>query len=610
MIIKAIRIRTADSRHLQNTLRHVLRGKENELISVLRGSHRDVLDMRDDAETHGAKYAVRHYAIAPAEAMTREQAEHTVGRLATEFGFDRDSAVLIEHGKARRDGTGHPVHWHLLAPEVDPVRGRCLDAHHMHARHEKVARLTEAACGHQMVKGRHNKAVVNALATEAPTIAAAVVAAGLTDGAPGREAYTHAQHQQAKRAGRSMPEMKAAVAAAWSAADGRVAFEAALVDVGLRLAAGKKGGVWVVETFDGSMVGSVDRLTKTPRAEVAERLEKKEGTHGTADRAGDRENESRYDGDHQATDRSRGRRRGQDRENFAGAGEAAGDDGRDPSRPHPRHLSRCGEAAALTARLARPGDAALASALLVARDAAGKARDEMVPPRAERDTPSQPSRAGRRRAETAAITSGPSRPGDMALAAAMAAAGTRDAALTAIRRGAEEINARAQRRAAALAAEAAATARLRNTEDVRRRAAQALDAHDVQRPRGLWAAITGRSRRWRERRDHLDAAFDAAVRAEQAAERAAAAPRRAVAAVGRDGQRDAERRDALQRAEAAIRAGDRNVTEAAAHGDIATAIRLFRPPSRSVPSRAGRDGREPAPTVATPVLTPRPPWVK
>lgn len=194
----------------------------------------------------------------------------------------------------------------------------------------------------------------------------------------------------------------------------------------------------------------------------------------------------------------------------------------------------------------------------------------------------------------------------------MVAAGTLDAALTAIRDQAAEIDARVRRRAAALTAEAAVTARLRDAEAARRRAERALDSHDEQQPRGLWARLTGKLRRWREERKRLDAAFDVAIQQERAAEQSAAVPRRAVAAVGRDGTRDAERWDALHRAEAAVRAGRRDVMEAAAGGDLDTAIRLSRPPPRPVPSRAERDGRkpEPGPTAPAPSPVPRPPRAK
>ncbi|PWC45870.1 hypothetical protein TSO221_15055 [Azospirillum sp. TSO22-1] len=188
----------------------------------------------------------------------------------------------------------------------------------------------------------------------------------------------------------------------------------------------------------------------------------------------------------------------------------------------------------------------------------------------------------------------------------MDAAGAQDAALSAIRRGMEEIEARRRQRAAALAAEAATTARLRDAEEVRRGAGRALDKHDERRPSGLWAAITGRTRWWRQERERLEAVHDAAVRAERAAERDAAVSCRTVAAVGRDGRRDAERREALRRVEAAVLAGRRAVTETAGRGNIDAAVRLVRPP-RPAP----RDGHGTVPTPEPDAPGPRliPKWV-
>ncbi|WP_148294325.1 relaxase/mobilization nuclease domain-containing protein [Azospirillum sp. B506] len=628
-------------RHLANSRQQMVRlGASRGLVAAsIAEQVAELGDVVAHARTRQPLYHC-HADPPPGVAWTEAQWSRYWTRFEGEFGLGNQpfaEAIHIKNGREHR----HRVYSRIRAD------GTAIRLDHDHARREKIHRVTEHDEGMPFVGGKHNRAVATALEREGRhDVAEAMRAAGMLN-APRPVAPTTPQERaQQDRTAVPVADVRAAAWAAYQSADP----EAALACQGLRLAAGDEGAVIVDATGAAHSwarcvgAGAKAAGTKGPGARAAKsavaalplpRLEQarrairdragaapdivpppppppqQESAHDhiTApaavvgrDRADNRGDQDRHDRDHPAADSGRGRRgRGPDRPDPPGTRGDPADRDRDPGRHRPPRFSRQGDAAALTAAASRPGDSVLAAALTAATTH-GTPRD------GRRDAP--PSRAGRRRAEAAALAGGPPRPGDAGLAAAMAAAEVREAALAVIRRAVAEGDARARRRAAALAAETAATAHLRDAEDVRRRAAQALDAHDAQRPRGLWAAITGRSRRWREERDHLDAVFDAAVRAERTAERDTTVSRQAVAAVGRDGRRDAERRDVLRRTEAAVRAGRRDVVEAARRGDIETAIRLSRPPPRPAPSRPGRDEREPAPTVAATVPAPRPPWTK
>ena len=154
MIIQATRVAAADG--ARALAAHVLRGRKNEHIELVRGCEDDLGDMVGDARAHGAKYAIRHYSISPEEPASREDALEIVADLAAEFGFDPGRAVVVEHRKPRAGGAGFELHWHAIAPEIDPVRRRVLDAHWMRPRHEKIARIAEIRLGHALVAGRWN----------------------------------------------------------------------------------------------------------------------------------------------------------------------------------------------------------------------------------------------------------------------------------------------------------------------------------------------------------------------------------------------------------------------------------------------------------------------
>ncbi len=148
MNIKATRISTASGASKVGA--HVLTGGENEEIHVVDGSPEDMNDMVADARDVGAKFAMRHVIISPKEATTREQAQKIAADYMAEFGAGDRPSLLVEHKKARADGS-FDRHWHLIIGEVSPTTGCVLDNRADFARHEKLARLAEIELGHALV---------------------------------------------------------------------------------------------------------------------------------------------------------------------------------------------------------------------------------------------------------------------------------------------------------------------------------------------------------------------------------------------------------------------------------------------------------------------------
>lgn len=640
MIIKAVRVLRADRRHLNNTVAHIMRGSENEEIALFQGALGDVDDFHVDALAHrrgGAKYCCRHYVIAPEQVMTRDQAMEALRTLATEFGFASDNAVMVEHRKPRHGRKGHDIHWHALVGEVDPVRGRVIDTHNDMARHEKVARLLEVKFGHRLVKGRHNRAVLAALTSEAPDVAAAVVAAGLAEGTRPVEAYTHGQHAAAKKAGRSMPNDKAAVATAWEAADGRAAFQGALAEAGMRLAPGAKPGVWVVETHAGEFVGAVDRLTNTARGDVVARLGEPIPAAGVPSRARlvRRSRPAAAAPEREETDVAGGRDLAAAVQLVPsdGAGRAAlvapfGRDERVGSAP----ARADGGARAVPGgggRLRHQGNGRADPRTGAAgwRDRAeslaglgGHARGDpdLSAPNshgaegAGREGGGDPARAltTLRQACPAVIAAAIGRvvpPDQLAVIRGRAAAALRDArpgraaatgtaapadrktveqrpfparwAAEAIAREIATIGARVARRAALRRAAAAAAEVARDAERDVARAERAVEDHQERRPCGVLAWLMGRTAAWRRQLVGLEALWDKAHKAERDTETERRCAHAAAARAGgtRDDERDEARLNDLHRVEAAIRVGRRDVIEAVGRGDLDCATAIVRP---------------------------------
>ena len=270
MNIKATRISTASGAGKIGA--HVLNGADNEEVHVLHGSPDDMRDMVEDARDVGAQYAMRHVIISPKEAVTRAQAEKIAADWLAEFKADDRPWMLVEHKKARADGS-FDKHWHLIVGEVSPSTGRVLDNRADFARHEKLARLAEIELGHQLVVGRHNAAVFHALNAEGRTAEAGAMK-HLTIAELPHSAFTSNAFQVAKRKGTSLSQIREQVRSAWERSDDARSFSAALAEQGLAIEQGRKKHIVIGTNKDGQRVefGSIDRLAKVPNAAVTARM--------------------------------------------------------------------------------------------------------------------------------------------------------------------------------------------------------------------------------------------------------------------------------------------------------------------------------------------------
>lgn len=273
MIIKSVRVET--SQGIRRLVRHLYEGTENEAIVSIQGTPGDIADMHDDARNAGRMYAVRHWIIAPAEATTEMQFRWVLCELAKEFGFEKERAVVIEHAKPRAMPDAFDRHWHVAVGEIDPISGRVLSSSFDFMRHEKIARKSELAFRQELVPGAHTKAVVREFhATgcneEANALSKLVVAGPEKP----REAFTHAQHQEAKRLGIDLPALRVIVREAWANSNDADSFRRAIAEAGLAVEAGDESDTWIVVSADGEFVGALTRLTRARKAAVLTRMGK------------------------------------------------------------------------------------------------------------------------------------------------------------------------------------------------------------------------------------------------------------------------------------------------------------------------------------------------
>ncbi|MDR6182968.1 hypothetical protein [Asaia bogorensis] len=169
MIVQETRIRTTSGH--QAVSRHVLRGATNEAIRVLCGSDWCLADWMKEARREGIRYGLRHIAFNPAEVMSDAALASLAAKLCDELQAERERITLVVHQK---DGS---THGHLLLPEWQD--DHVLSSRFSWQRLEKCARLEELRLGHQLVPGRHDRAIARALRQEGKTAEAERVEAVL-----------------------------------------------------------------------------------------------------------------------------------------------------------------------------------------------------------------------------------------------------------------------------------------------------------------------------------------------------------------------------------------------------------------------------------------------
>jgi len=271
MIIKSKRVR-ARGAALKRLLRHVMDGKDNDLVQHLQGNIADLEDARKDALRFGREYSVRHWILSPESEITPAQLAYLIALLAVEFRFDPKLAVVWKHHKDRAVGACDQ-HFHVLVREVDAVDGSVMTSSHNFRVHEKLARQVEVAWGHKLTRGAHNRAVASTLkGGENDNVVTAMTDAGLLDAPKTAESFAEEDHQRAKREGVDLPRLRVMISDVLSESQSRIDFEARLAAIGLRIRRGEKADTPIIETLDNILVGSLARLTRLRKAALLERL--------------------------------------------------------------------------------------------------------------------------------------------------------------------------------------------------------------------------------------------------------------------------------------------------------------------------------------------------
>lgn len=237
---------------------HVANENANESVEMgeSRGLFSDdireqVIEITQLANAAGHKRPVYHTHLDwPANVeMTAGMRADFWNRFENEFGLQNQEFASQIHVK---NGREHEHRQYSLLRDD----GHLVSMKSDFARREKLCRSFEFDHGMQLVKGKHNRSVIEALRADGrPDVADAM--AELAKGPPGQSNLSPRQRQQMDRTGIDPRQVGIAALAAFKASDSGPAFQAALQEQGLRLAQGQKGAVLV----DAS--GSTHSLTRS-----------------------------------------------------------------------------------------------------------------------------------------------------------------------------------------------------------------------------------------------------------------------------------------------------------------------------------------------------------
>ncbi|MCP1214395.1 relaxase/mobilization nuclease domain-containing protein [Acetobacter okinawensis] len=258
MIVKETRIKVSSGH--KALAAHVLWGEKNEALLLLEGSEYWLKDWVKEAKREGLTYGLRHIAFNPEQAMTDTELSEFADRLCGELGADKASRALILHQKDDKR------HGHLILPEWQ--HDHVLSSRFSYMRLEKVARLEEIRLGHPLTAGRHDAAIATALHKEGKHREAQLVEALAPDGAPlPRAAYTSQARRITERQAVDLPALKKEIAALWQQSGEKLpTFRRLLQKQGLVMREGDRSttrpGAHIIETADGTLIGSFTRLTK------------------------------------------------------------------------------------------------------------------------------------------------------------------------------------------------------------------------------------------------------------------------------------------------------------------------------------------------------------
>ena len=207
---------------------------------------------------------IYHVSLSPERPLEAGAWEKAWALYEAEFGLEKRPFVEVTHEKEGR------LHKHRAYYALDE-RGRGLNISHSYPRNEKIARVIEHECGHDMTAGRHNRSVMKRLQVEGKgTVVTWMEQQKADQISRPAAAKSFDDHRQEQRTAWPKKQAQADVREIYSQVDNGKGFEAALLERGYFLARGESRP-WVVLDPRGG-IHSAPRYAGVKKAEFEHKI--------------------------------------------------------------------------------------------------------------------------------------------------------------------------------------------------------------------------------------------------------------------------------------------------------------------------------------------------
>lgn len=256
------------------TCDHVFRGEANEEIQIIQGSEFEVMSMYDNALAHGDKYATCHFKINPKKNISYDEMMQTVSMMAMEFGFSVDECTIVKHKKPKAGEPDANEHYHVYAP-WRTENGKCINSSFSRVKQEKISRVSEYLFGHDIVKGKHQVAVIKQLRDEGKADIADYIEEHTPNlYEPVQSAFTSTQHQMAQRQGINLGQLKNSIKELRISSESFKDMIDGLDGLGVAIKKGDKPDTYIiVNNENDKFLGSANRLFGMKKADFNQQYE-------------------------------------------------------------------------------------------------------------------------------------------------------------------------------------------------------------------------------------------------------------------------------------------------------------------------------------------------
>jgi len=258
---------------------HLVLNDENETINIIQISgfasetvYDALMEMKALSRATRCKKHVFHVSASPepGEKVNNKKWEKIWSIYEKAQGITGQPFVEVEHIKNGR------THRHRAYSRINTAKGISIQLSHTKRKNERAARQIEIELGHRLIKGKHDRAVINQFNKEGLDTYAKLIKNNKRKPMPVAE-YTEKELSESKRLNINLNKVRSTIYSAWNNSDCGCSFQKELAKSGFLIAQGKKTVVAI--TSDGNIYPILRSITAVQRKKREQALRKSDLTN-------------------------------------------------------------------------------------------------------------------------------------------------------------------------------------------------------------------------------------------------------------------------------------------------------------------------------------------